>query len=99
MHSMMFASDSASPSPSPLRRPHPPTPASALHLVLRLACHPLRGLRLCPPRHRPFRAHSRLRIRDIPPLLEEPHPRFLAPYTRYGRRIHRAHSSHVLRIV
>jgi hypothetical protein len=82
---------------APRTHPHPPTPASALHLVLRLVVYPLSGICLRPPRHHPFRTHSRRRIRDIPPLLAHPPPRFMAPYTRYGRRIHRSDIQHVLR--
>ena len=82
----------------PRTRPHPPTPASALHLVFRLVVYPLRGICLRPPRHHPFRTHSRLCLGDIPPLLAQPPPRFVAADSGYGRRVYRPDIQHILRI-
>ena len=44
-------------------------------------------------------SHPRRRIRNIPPLLERPDPRFMASQTRYHRRIRWSHPSHVLRAI
>jgi hypothetical protein len=83
----------------PRTRPHPPTPASALHLVLRVAISPRRHLCVFPPPSvNPSRHRPRLCLGDIPPLLAQPPPRFVAADSGYGRRVYRPDIQHILRI-
>lgn len=78
-------------------RPRPPAPKRTLHLVLCLVGRPLRHLRIFQPSVNPSRHRPRLSLGDIPALLAAPPPRFVAPDSRYGRRVYRPVIQHVLR--
>ena len=80
--------------------PHarPPTPKRTLHLVLRLAIPTRVHLRIFPPIVNPSRHRPRLCLGDIPALLAQPRPRFVAPDFGYGRCVYRPDIQHILRI-
>jgi hypothetical protein len=81
----------------PPPRTRPPTPKRTLHLELRLVLQSLRYLRIFPPSVNPSRHRPRLCLGDIPALLAQPRPRFVAPDSGYDRRVCRPDIQHILR--
>jgi hypothetical protein len=86
------------PPPDSTIRPHPPPPTRTFHLVLCVVFSPLRDIRIFPPRIRPSRGRPRLCLGDIPPVLAQPHPQFLATHPRYRGCFIGRHLSVVLRV-
>jgi hypothetical protein len=83
---------------APTSRARPPAPKRTLHLELRLAISPLRHLRIFPPSSvNPSRNRPHLSLGDIPPLLAQTRPRFVAPDSGYDRRVCRPDIQHILR--
>ena len=75
-----------------------PSSKRTLYLVLCVAIPPRSHLCVFPPSHHPSRAHPRLCLGDIPALLAQPPPRFVAADSGYDRRVCWIVIQHILRL-
>ena len=64
-------------------RTRPPHSKRPFHLVLCVVIHPLRDIRVFPPRIRPFRGDPRLCLGYIPHLLAQPRHEFMETTDRH----------------